>query len=474
MLSASIGSGHVMAAAALQKAFSDRPGVEAVLSLDVLEGTSDLFRAFYDDAYLALVKATPWLVGWGYDANDVPFKLGSSVSLWDRINTSATVRAILAFRPTHVVCTHFLPMRLVALLLSRGSVTCSLAAVTTDYDFQGLWLTGVFVRYFVAREETRDYLVAMGLPQERVTVSGIPVRPGLGGAVDRTAVLARYGLRDDLPTLLISAGAAGGGYVASIVAQVRRLQTPVQAVIVCGRNRELKARIESLTRGQQHLVVLGYTDDMVDLMGAVTLFVGKPGGLSSSECMAAGLPMVLISPIPGQEVRNSDFLLEEGAAVRCNYETTVGAKIDRLLGDPAKVASMAAAALRIGHPRAAQQVAAEVLADTSQPLWISHAAQRSVLRSSELGRGRADVEGPDRLVTLMDVLTGVVAALVVASEVDDLERVAEASTARGGRVFVTQDRLTRLGRRRHLDPDVLLLLGRVVGDRPDVGLAVRP
>jgi UDP-N-acetylglucosamine:LPS N-acetylglucosamine transferase len=90
--------------------------------------------------------------------------------------------------------------------------------------------------------------------------------------------------------------------------------------------------------------VLGYTSDIPDLMRVATLFVGKPGGLSSSKCMATGLPMVLINPIPGQGVRNSDFLLEEGAAVCCNYQTTVGYKIDSLLDDTDRMRRMAAGA----------------------------------------------------------------------------------------------------------------------------------
>lgn len=313
----------------------------------------------------------------------------------------------------------------------------------------------------------------MGLPDDRVTVSGIPVRAGLGGAVDREAVLHRYGLRDDLPTVLISAGAAGGDYVLSIVHQVKRLQTPCQAIVVCGHNDALRRDIEAAVGGVDHFVVLGYTDDMINLMGASTLFVGKPGGLSSSECMAVGLPMVLINPIPGQEVCNSDFLLEEGAALRCNYETTVGAKVDRLLSRPDKVAAMSAAARRIGHADAAQQVATETLADTTRQLWISHPAQRSILRASELGRGRADVEGPERLVTLLDAHTGRAAAVIVASEVSGVESIAEASTTSGARVNVSLDRLARLRRRRHHDPGLLLLLRRVVDGRPDVALTVQ-
>jgi processive 1,2-diacylglycerol beta-glucosyltransferase len=157
----------------------------------------------------------------------------------------------------------------------------------------------------------------------------------LGDPVDREAILTRYGLRPDRPVLLISAGAAGGAYTQTIVQQTLRMRNEFQAFVACGRNDQLKSQIEGLVAfNRDRYRVLGYTNDMPDLMRTASLFIGKPGGLTSSECMAAGLPMVLIHPIPGQEVRNSDFLLEEGAAVRCNYETTVGYKIDQLLAEP--------------------------------------------------------------------------------------------------------------------------------------------
>src|SRR6187200_3337741 len=159
----------------------------------------------YDDGYFALVEAAPWLVGWGYDANDPPFKLAKWIAMWDRINTTSTARAIKAFRPTIAVCTHFLPTRMVSLMLTRGVLEAKLAVVTTDYDFQGLWLTSPFNHFFVAREETKAYMAAIGVPTDRITVSGIPVRLGLAEAVDREAVLRRYELRPDWPILLISA-----------------------------------------------------------------------------------------------------------------------------------------------------------------------------------------------------------------------------------------------------------------------------
>ena len=301
-----------------------------MLKLDVLETASDLYRTVYDDAYFAMVEAVPWLVGWGYDAGDAPFKLGNSISLWDRFNTHITVRTIKAYRPNVVICTHFLPTRLVSLLLSRGLLTAPLAVVTTDYDFQGLWLSSPFTHFFVARDETKAHMVDIGVPADRLTVSGIPVTAELG-ADDRSrqrccAATAwipsgrRYSSRPGLRAARTRR---------SIVQQSLRMRNTFQAIVVCGHNDQLRGEIESLVRGRaDRYRVLGFSTDMADLMRAATLFVGKPGGLSSSECMAAGLPMILIKPIPGQEVRNSDFLLEEGAAVRCNYDTTVGYKID--------------------------------------------------------------------------------------------------------------------------------------------------
>lgn len=185
--------------------------------------------------------------------------------------------------------------------------------VTTDYDFQGLWLTSPFNHFFLARDEGREFMISIGVPADRVRSSGIPVRPGLGDPVDTAAVRKRFGLDPDLPVVLISAGASGGSYTLNIVRQVRRSEQKFQAVVICGRNEQLRQDVEAAVgRHGDRFKVLGFTTEMADLMKVAALFVGKPGGLSSSECMAAGLPMVIINPIPGQEVRNADFLVEEG------------------------------------------------------------------------------------------------------------------------------------------------------------------
>jgi processive 1,2-diacylglycerol beta-glucosyltransferase len=472
ILAAGVGSGHNVAASVLESSFRAAPGVDAVQKLDILESTNEIYRSLYDDGYFALVEAVPWLVGWGYDASDPPFKLAHRISLWDRINTTTAARAIKAFRPHIVVCTHFLPTRLVSLMLTRGVLEAKLAVVTTDYDFQGLWLSSPFNHFFVARDETKAYMAAIGVPADRITVSGIPVRPGLGDAVDREAVLRRYGLRPDRPILLISAGAAGGEYTQTIVQQTLRMGSDFQAVVVCGRNEQLKGQIEGLVAFRRDRYrVLGYTNDMHDLMRSATLFVGKPGGLSSSECMAAGLPMVLIHPIPGQEVRNSDFLLEEGAAVRCNYESTVGYKIDQLLAEPDRITHMCARARRIGRPEAGMQITSAVLADESPPLWISHAAQKSVHRSSEQGIAAASLYAGRRVRTLIDAPTGLSAGVITTAQLESLLPTKAGSISSGTSLSLSADQISDL--RRGTEPGLVFTLRRILGKANDLRLELR-
>ncbi|MFT3861009.1 MGDG synthase family glycosyltransferase [Micropruina sp.] len=407
ILAAGVGAGHNQAAGAIEGALGRVPEVGDVKRIDILETTNEIFAKLYDDAYFTLVSEVPWVVGWGYDSQDAPFNVPPLVRWWDQLNTTDLVRDIRDFDPDLVICTHYLPARLVALMLTRRQLRASLTLVATDYDFQGLWLTSPFTHFFVARQESRELMVRLGVPADRVRVSGIPVRPGLDQPVDERAVRASFGLEPHLPVVLISAGASGGSYTLNIVRQVLRCEQPFQAVVVCGRNEALRAEVNALvSRRQERFSVLGFTDRMADLMGVATLFVGKPGGLSSSECMAAGLPMVIVNPIPGQEMRNADFLLEEGAAIRCNYPATVGYKIDTLLADPERVAAMAASARRIGRPNAGQSVVEGSLELLTPPLWISRDAQRSMLQASQDGSAVVDLEPAKQLQTLTDPITG--------------------------------------------------------------------
>jgi processive 1,2-diacylglycerol beta-glucosyltransferase len=133
--------------------------------------------------------------------------------------------------------------------------------------------------------------------------------------------------------------------------------------VVSGRNAELKKELEKVPVPPQHQAhVLGFTHQIDELMAAADLVVSKPGGLTTSEVLARGAAMVVFNPIPGQESRNSDYLLEEGAAIKANHLATLAYKVENLLDDPKRLAAIRANAARIARPQAAYDVARQALA----------------------------------------------------------------------------------------------------------------
>ncbi len=379
IISTSAGTGHVRAAQALEKEFAREPRVSQVVHEDALNFTNKLFRDFYSTLYMKLVHSAPNVLGWAYRASDEPWKGEAVRTQLDRLNTRKLVRFIREFDPHITVCTHFMPAGIISHLMEKEAFQTRLAIVVTDMDCHAMWLSRRFHRYFVAIDETKAHLEALGLPPERITVSGIPIDPVFADPVDRQATRAAYGLDPHRTTLLLSAGALGVGPTELIVERLNQLRHKIQCLVVCGKNPEVKARVERAAAADPaRFSILGYTDRMHELMQISDLFIGKPGGLTTSEALACGLPMAVFSPIPGQEERNSDHLLEEGVAIRCNELTTIPFKLDRLLDQPGRLAAMRAAALKFGRPHAARTVVTTLL-DDRLPALVLAAEQREAI-----------------------------------------------------------------------------------------------
>ena len=383
ILSVSAGTGHVRAAEALEKVFRQQPGVAAVRNIDALRFTNKLFRDFYSKLYIQLVQRAPTILGIVYRTSDEPWKTDRMRLMLDRLNTGPLERFIAKFNPDITVCTHFLPAEIISYLIGKGKLNAKLSIVVTDLDVHAMWLCRTFHRYFVALEESKEHLKVLGLPEHNITVSGIPIDPLFAKKEDSAALRIEAGLDVNRPVFLISAGAMGVSPAAGVLEGLSRLKHPAQAVVVCGRNEDLKAdlekqaaAIEAVTPGLNFRVI-GYTTEMHRWMQMSDLFIGKPGGLTTAECLASGLPMIIVEPIPGQEERNSDHLLEKGVALKCNEFTTLAYKIDGLLDDPATFKAMREKALALGRPHAA-----ETIVDTLLIHQADAAAQIEPLKTS--------------------------------------------------------------------------------------------
>jgi processive 1,2-diacylglycerol beta-glucosyltransferase len=217
IISASAGTGHVRAGQALEKAFAADPRVGEVIHEDALKYTNTLFREFYSTLYTKLITAAPQLLGWFYRTSDEPWKNETVRSQFDRLNTRPLVKFIQDFDPHITVCTHFMPAGIISHLIEKEELNAHLSIVVTDLDCHAMWLARLFHRYFVAGDEARAHLEALGLPSERITVSGIPIDPVFGEQIDRATVRQQYGLDPGKTTLLLSAGALGVSPTESVV-----------------------------------------------------------------------------------------------------------------------------------------------------------------------------------------------------------------------------------------------------------------
>jgi processive 1,2-diacylglycerol beta-glucosyltransferase len=362
VLSASVGAGHLRAAQAVELALRQLDPTAVVRNLDVLEMTNAVFRRVYGKAYLDLVNKAPHFLGYFYDLLDRPRSRRRRSDRLRLLVEKLNLRRFLRFlqeKPWDVIVnTHFLPAEIIASLRQKDKLQTPQLTATTDFETHRLWVNQPCERYFTATEEGAAYLHHWGVPATDTQVTGIPIHPVFSQPKDRDACLHRQGLVGDRPIILQLAGGFGVGPIERLFQAVLAIEMPLEVVAVSGRNEKLKKQLEQVkTPRRHHVKVLGFTEQIDELMAVADVVVSKPGGLTTSEVLARGAVMAIVNPIPGQESRNSDFLLENGAAIKINNTATLAQKLTQLLRDPPRLAQLKDNARRLGKPQAAFDVA---------------------------------------------------------------------------------------------------------------------
>jgi processive 1,2-diacylglycerol beta-glucosyltransferase len=315
-----------------------------------------------------MVRSAPDLMGVLYDRTDQPWRHQRPRVALDRLNTVPMIRLLKRAQPDLCVATHFLPAEIIAWLIAKNKLLARNAIVVTDYDVHAMWLCQTVDRYYVALGESAEYLARIGVPREKLRITGIPVDPLFAKAIDRGEARRALGLDPSATSILIAAGGYGVGPLEQLVNDLLALQRPWQIVAIAGKGEKVRKRLEEISRqagnlpsGAARLVAVGFTKEMDQYMAAADLLVGKAGGLTTSEALARALPIAMIEPIPGQEERNADHLLEAGAAIRCNNLPAAAWKIAALLDDPARLTRMREAARAMAKPNSAADIAEDAL-----------------------------------------------------------------------------------------------------------------
>ncbi|HEV8721280.1 MAG TPA: glycosyltransferase [Candidatus Binatia bacterium] len=365
LLSVSAGAGHSRAAEALRaEAQASFPKVDAK-HIDLMTLVPQSFRALYANYYIKIVEHHPSVWAYLYHATDrmprdaVFAKTRRAI---ERLNTRKLHDLLREFAPDHIICTHFLPAELLAHDIRRGRVAPPVWVQVTDFDLHRMWVQSGMRGYFAASDEIAFRMVARGIPSDSVHVTGIPIMPIFSRRFDRDECARELGIAPDKITLLLMTGGAGLAGGDLMVERLLGLPDDFQIVALAGRNQQLLGRYRSLAAAHPgRLLALAYTSTIERVMACADLAVTKPGGLTVSECLAVGLPMVLISPIPGQEERNADYLMEHGIAVKAQDMVALEFKIGQLVKEPERLKHMRQNMRGLGRPDAAHAVLSRVL-----------------------------------------------------------------------------------------------------------------
>ena len=368
VLSAAVGAGHMRAAQAVELALREVAPPDAhIRNVDVLTLTNAPFRKLYGEAYLDLVNKAPHVLGYFYDMMDRPRRSNSTRDtlrrMVQRINLRKLCDELECGEWDVIVNTHFLPAELIAAMRRKRTIRVPQMTVTTDFETHRLWVNEPCDLYTTATEEGKLYLGHWGVEQSKVRVTGIPIHPVFAKDKSRDECLKRQGLVGDRPIVLQLSGGFGVGPIEQLFQAILAVEVPLEIVAVTGKNAKVKERLAKVAVPSRHRAhVLGFTDQIDELMACADLVVSKPGGLTTSETLARGAAMAIVNPIPGQESRNSDFLLENGAAVKINNVATMTHKLTKLLGDGCELNRLKVNSKRLGRAGAAYDVAQLALA----------------------------------------------------------------------------------------------------------------
>ncbi len=360
---ASYGGGHLNAAKSINECISNYDKNNKIELIDCMKYVNKTVEKVSTAAYREAAKKAPWV--WGRIYNDS--QKGPLAHLSTRSNKIMAIKLLKLLRekqPDLIISTHPFSSQMCSYLKRKGKITAKIATVMTDFAPHDQWLVGSDFTdfFFVANDKMKDYLISTNIAKEKVFVTGIPLSNRFLQKYDRKKILDSYQLEDGKKNILFFGGGEfglGKSRTFEIFEQLICASTSMQIIAIAGKNEKMKMKFnEIVTKNQasNHVKVLSFTNQVPELMSISDLVVTKPGGMTTSESLASGLPMVIINPIPGQEEENAEFLEEKGVGIWIRKKDNAFNIFKDLLSNDVKLSKMKESALLIGHPNATKNI----------------------------------------------------------------------------------------------------------------------
>jgi processive 1,2-diacylglycerol beta-glucosyltransferase len=370
ILYASAGAGHKQAARAL-KAVADETSKLIAHDIDILDYTPPYFKRFYAGSYLEIVKRIPELWGYLYDRSYKYKKPTLSAHLHQvmgNIHVSRLLKFIKEFKPDALVFTHFLGWGALSSLRGLKILNIPFYCVVTDFAVHSFWINSHIDKYYVATEGEKRVLKRHDFKDSQIKITGIPVNPEFSKPFIRGRLRRKLKLNPPLPTVLMISGRYNMEGLEHLLVSFKDVKQKIQLIILTGNNKLLMHRLSNIakTLGHTNVKIYGMVENMHEFMAASDIVVTKPGGLTTSEVLASKTLMAIIDPIPGQEQRNSDYLLESGVAIRIHDMENGGLKIADLLQNKRRLAIMRRHLKWVSRPYAAYDIIEDITSELAK------------------------------------------------------------------------------------------------------------
>lgn len=344
---ASYGGGHLSAAKSIKECInSDYPSIDVEL-IDCMKYINKGIEKVTTTAYKEMAKNAPW--AWGrvyYKSQKGPLAQISSSS--NKIMAIKLNKLIEEKKPELIISTHPFANQMCSFLKKKSKISAKIATVLTDYAPHEQWLVGnEYIDYFfVAHEGMKEALHKEGIPYDKIFSTGIPLSNKFLIHYDKPELLKKFGLSPDKKTILFFGGGEFGLGKSRTLDILRSFITDfndIQIVAISGKNNKMKRKFEDIVKysnKEDEVKILEYTNEVPELMSISDLVVTKPGGLTTTESIASGVPIVVINPIPGQEEENAEYLESKNVAIWLKKNMDIRETLQNLFSNPDRMREM--------------------------------------------------------------------------------------------------------------------------------------
>ena len=358
ILTLSVGSGHVQASKAIERALEDSADPLEVRTLDAIELARPWFIWLYVRPYWWMLRHAPGMWRRLFDRRQRKRHRSTAPHWVFRRGCAETLRQLKAFAPRLVIVTEIGAAEIAALGKREGWFNAPILAVHTDLDTEPPWAKREIDVFCVASDQARAQLIEWGVSPNRILVCGIPIDPAFALPFDRPELLRALGLDPNRPVVLVMGGGMGPVPLDEVVQSLEKCGLPLQVLAVAGHDQVMRARLEALrSKVALQLHPFGWSENIPELMAAADVVITKPGGVTTAEALAAGRPMVLTHPIPGPEEVHIRYLEQNGVAFRARRLEEIPLLVFRLLGNRQQLAEIGRRARELARPDASHAVA---------------------------------------------------------------------------------------------------------------------